>query len=163
MQSHYNKPINYLPSKLVATFLIILFACKPHIGMPILTLLKSDSATIFTPDTLSNHEPTMLILFSPDCDHCQQLTQNILDSMNSLKKYNIIFATTDPIQRLKIFERHYRTDLYHNIYTGRDINFILPTTFKNASPPFIAVYDKNKALTNIFYGAPPINVLAKLF
>ena len=42
---------------------------------PPLKLLLTDSSTIFTDKQLKKDTPLFLILFSPDCEHCQTETE----------------------------------------------------------------------------------------
>lgn len=154
--------IPFLSQALPVFLLIFLFACKSKVDLPHFDLLKSDSTTLYSSGAIEKNKPLLLILFSPDCEHCQKFTKSLLDSINYLRDFSIVFATNDPIERLKAFESHFGTKSYPNIVLGRDVNYFFPRLFKNQPPPIIAVYNKEKALKNIFYGAPTIKQILYL-
>ncbi len=120
--------------------------------IPAFTLLLTDSITLFTKDDLKKNLPTMLILFSPDCDHCKQETEEIIKHMDDFKKINIVMATLLPMEKIRSFYETYQLSRFENIVVGYDKFFILPSFFDIKSLPFLAFYDKKKNLISVFEG-----------
>ena len=56
--------------------------------IPPLELLRPDS-TKFTKDDLKKQN-TLIMYFSPDCDHCIHQTEDMIKRMNDLKKLQIL-------------------------------------------------------------------------
>lgn len=128
---------------LLYSFFMFKRAAKPQ--MPVLRLLLVDSSqfgTIHIPEG----KPSVLIFFSPDCDHCQRETKSIVENIDSLRDVNLLFITIDPFDRMKLFNEVYQLHRYSNIKVGRDYPFLFPYNFKNAQPPCNVIYDRHKRL-----------------
>ncbi len=98
----------------------------------------------------------MLILFSPDCDHCKHETEEIIKHLDDFKKINIIMATMLPIEKMKAFYETYQLSRFENIVVGYDKFFTLPSFYEIKSFPFLAFYDKKKKLISVYEGNLPI-------
>jgi len=117
--------------------------------VPPFELLQVDSATMFTKGDLKRNQQVLLMYFSPDCEHCQHQTEDILHDIHSFKKIQIVMATYQPFESMKIFYEKYDFGKY-NIHVGRDTKFILPPFFKIESLPYMALYDKKGNLITTF-------------
>jgi thioredoxin-related protein len=131
-------------------------AYKRFPTVPAFTLLLTDSSTLFKKDDLKKNQSTMIILFSPDCDHCKQETEDIIKHIDDFKNINIVMATMLPFEKMKAFYDHYRLDRFENIKVGYDKFFILPSFYEMKSFPFVAFYDKKKSLISVFDGNLPV-------
>lgn len=120
--------------------------------IPAFTLLLTDSISLFTKEDLKKNQPTMLILFSPDCEHCKQETEEIIKHIDNFKKINIVMATMLPMEKMKTFYETYQLSRFDNIVVGYDKFFILPSFYDIKSLPFLAFYDKKKNLISVFDG-----------
>src|SRR5579864_2134147 len=124
--------------------IIFLIACRqsrqePH--LPFFNLLLSDSITRLNTAMIPEGKPTILLYFSPDCEHCQHETESLLHSMDSLKKIHFYFITTDSFDRMRVFYQHYKIHNYPNITIGRDYRFFFPNHFGSPVPPYLVIYD----------------------
>lgn len=130
----------------LSTFIV--FGCK--FSKPNTTTLPSfniqglDSISILKSDSGLYSGPTVLLFFSPDCIHCQKETEDILSNINEFRNTKFLFISIDPLERLRVFNSHYKLFNYSNIIIGRDYGFYLPSHFKNITPPFLLVYDRQK-------------------
>ena len=96
---------------------------------------------------VSLNKPTIIIVFSPDCGHCQVLIDGIFKNINSFKKANIILATFVQEKDIIAFEKKYQTSKYANIIVGTDTPvFFLQKYYQLTSTPFTVLYDKNRKL-----------------
>ena len=96
---------------------------------------------------LSLNRPTIIIVFSPDCGHCQVLIDGIFKKINSLKKARIILATFVQEKDIIAFEKKYQTAKYSNITVGTDIPVLfLQKYFQLTLTPFTVLYDKNRKM-----------------
>lgn len=127
-----------------------------------LQLLLPDSTTKFTREDFARKKPVLLMLFSPDCDHCKHETESIIREMERFKKIQIVMATTAPLDRMREYISSYGLDKYKNIVVGKDVNYLLPVYFDLKNYPFLAFYNSKKELIDVVEGALPIEkVLAK--
>jgi thiol-disulfide isomerase/thioredoxin len=132
---------------LLYSFFMFKRAARPP--LPPFYLLMLDSTTRFNTNDIPKGKPSVLIFFSPDCDHCQRETESILKNMDSLRNVNLFFITVDPFDRMKLFNEVYKLSRYPNIVVGRDYGFFFPYHFKDAQPPYNAIYDSHKRMEAI--------------
>jgi thioredoxin-related protein len=123
---------------------------------PPFKLLLPDSVTYFTKDDLSKKKAIMIMLFSPDCEHCQHKTEEIIKHINTFEKVQIVMSTTLPFDKMLAYYTKYDLKRFNNIIMGRDISYLLPAFYNIRNLPFLAFYDKKKKLISEFEGALPI-------
>ena len=119
-------------------------------------LLQPDSSTYFNKQDVSKKKAVMVMLFSPDCEHCQHTTEEIIRHMDEFKKVQIIMSTTLLFGKMKEFYRKYSLDRFENIVIGQDVNYVLPVFYEVRSLPFLAFYNRKKKLISVFEGGLPI-------
>jgi thioredoxin-related protein len=138
----------------------------PYLRFPTIPpfhLLKLDSATYLTKDDIRKHRQTMIMFFSPDCDHCKHETESILANFKKFKDIEIVMATYQPFNELKEFNEHYRIFEHPNIKMGRDEKFFLAPFYKIRNLPYLALYDKNGNLITTFEGTQKIDTILTAF
>lgn len=131
--------------------------------IPPFKLLKVDSATFVTKDDIKKHHLTLIMCFSPECDHCKHQTEDLITDMNKFKDIEIVMATFQPFAEMKEFYRYYRIADYPNIKLGRDEKYVLPPFYKIKSLPFLALYDKKGNLITTFEGNQQVDKILKAF
>lgn len=136
-------------------------AYKRFPTVPPFNILQVDSTTL-TKDKLKR-QPTLIMYFSPDCDHCKHQWADMEKRMKELKKYQIVMVTYQPFEEMVTFYKAQRIAEYPNIRLGRDTKFFLPPFFKIKSLPFHALYDKNGNLITTFQGNVKIDNLLAAF
>ncbi|MES1220865.1 MAG: thioredoxin [Bacteroidota bacterium] len=130
---------------------------------PPVNLLMTDSATLFTKKDLPKKTPVLLIIFNPECDHCQHETTELIKNINSFKKVKIVMATVRPIADIKPFVVKYKLAQYSNITVGKDFQFFLPGFYMINNLPYLAMYDKQGKLISTFEGTMKMTDLIKVF
>ncbi len=104
----------------------------------------------------------MIMLFNPDCDHCQHETEELIKNMDDFKNIQIIMATMMSFDMMKAFEEKYELAKYKNIIVGQDQNFFLIPFYAVRNLPFLAFYNKKGNLISVLEGSVPIkNALAQ--
>src|SRR6185436_1169349 len=83
--------------------------------IPPLKLLLTDSSTVFTDKDLKKNKPVFLILFSPECEHCQKETEELITKIDSFKNIQIVMATFMPVDKIRPFYNDYKLDRFPNI------------------------------------------------
>ncbi|MEI9955447.1 MAG: thioredoxin fold domain-containing protein [Ferruginibacter sp.] len=116
--------------------------------------------TYFTKDSLKKKTATIIILFSPDCEHCQHETKEITAKINLFKKAQIVMTSPMNELMLKMFYDEYKIANYPNITMGRDPSYFLGTFYKVRSFPAIFVYDKKGNFVDSFNGSVPVEEIA---
>jgi thioredoxin-related protein len=131
--------------------------------LPPFHLLKLDSSTYLTKEDVKKNHRTIIMYFSPDCDHCKHQTESILADFKKFKDIEIIMATYQPFEELKEFNEHYRMAEHPNIKMGRDEKFFLPPFYKIRNLPYLALYDKKGNLVTTFEGTQKIDTILAAF
>ena len=131
--------------------------------VPPFRLLKLDSATYLTKDDLKKNRKTMVMFFSPDCEHCKHQIEAILADFKDFRDIEIVMATYQPFSEMKDFNEHYKIYQHPNIMIGRDEKFVLPGFYRIRNLPYLALYDKKGNLITTFEGTQKADVLANAF
>lgn len=128
-----------------------------------LKLLLTDSSTYFTKENLAKKKPVLIMLFSPDCSHCQHETEEMIKHIEALKNVQIVMATTQPFPMMKEFYIKYGLDRFKNIIVGREENFTLPVYYDIRNYPFFAFYNRKKELITGIEGSVGIDKIMATF
>ncbi|HLK30559.1 MAG TPA: thioredoxin-like domain-containing protein [Puia sp.] len=131
--------------------------------VPPFHILKIDSATYYTNADLKKHHETLIMYFSPECDHCKHQTKDLIEEMDKLKNIEIVMATYFPFSEMKEFYKNFKIGDYPNIKIGRDEKYTLPSYYTIHSLPFLALYDKKGNLVKTFEGNQKISTLLDAF
>jgi thiol-disulfide isomerase/thioredoxin len=137
-------------------------AYKRYPTIPPFTLVQTDS-TQLTKQDLPKHKQTLVMFFSPDCNHCQHQTEDMLADIDKLKNIEIVMATYQPFEEMVAFYKKYALNKYSNIKLGRDDKYFLPPFFRMQSLPYLALYDKKGKLVTTFEGNVKVDKLVKAF
>lgn len=151
-------------------FLITVLACQSLVAqhepdsllylrfptVPPFKLYKVPDSTVFTKDNLQKKKATIVIVFSPDCEHCQEETKQITENIALFKKTQIVMASPIDFDYIKKFYEEYNIAKYPTITMGRDPSYFLGTFYKVRSFPSIFIYNKKGKLVNWFSGSTPI-------
>ena len=128
--------------------------------IPEFTIYRAPDSTIFTRENLER-KPSVFIIFSPDCEHCQRETKDILSNIDKFKKMQILMITYFPYEEMIKFFREYKIAKYPIITMGRDTKFFFPIFFKVRNFPSIFVYDKEGKLKESFEGIVGVDKIAE--
>ena len=131
--------------------------------VPPFKFLLTDSTTVYTKEDLPARKSVLLMLFSPECDHCRHQIDSILARVDEFKNVQIVLATVLPFDRLRNFYTEYQLQKYPNIVAGRDFQFFLPSFFETHSLPTMGLYDRKKQLIEVVDVSMPVQQLLEKF
>jgi thioredoxin-related protein len=132
-------------------------------NFPAVKLVFPDNNTYLAKEKLDNKKAVMLMVFNPQCEHCQHEIDQIVKHMNEFKNYQIVMATIMPFDSMIHFRERYQLAQYNNIIMGQDFQYYLPPFYQMRNLPYLAFYDKKKKLISVFEGSMPIEkALAEL-
>jgi thioredoxin-related protein len=132
-------------------------------SLPPINLLLADSATRYTRDDIPKKHAVLLMLFSPECSHCQHTAQEIIKYKDDLKDVQIILATMHPMPLMRTFISNYKLDSIPNVVVGQDIYYFMASFYSIKNLPFMAFYNKKGKLISVFEGSLPIPKVIELF
>lgn len=127
---------------------------------PFTIALAVDSAS-FSKENVKGKRPVLIMVFSPDCNHCIQATQDLLANIQKFKKTEIILASSLSMASVNAFYVENKLSLYSNIHVGYDRNNFLGSFYEVRSFPSIFLYDKKGKFKEDFTDHPKFEDIAK--
>jgi thioredoxin-related protein len=131
--------------------------------LPPIQILLGDSTTKYTKEDLPRKKPVLLMLFSPDCSHCQHTAEEMLAKKDQLKDIHIVMATLHPINQMNAFVEKYKLKQLPNVVVGRDMFYLMPSFYGIKSLPYLAFYNKKGQLIKGFEGSMSIEKILQQF
>jgi thiol-disulfide isomerase/thioredoxin len=121
--------------------------------LPAFKIFTVPDSTAFTNEQLKKNKPLVLMFFSPDCDHCQKETKEILAYKEELKNLQIIMASpVASFGEIKNFYQEYNITSMKNIIMGQDPNYALCSRYHLRTYPSVYIYDAKGNLAKAFVG-----------
>jgi thiol-disulfide isomerase/thioredoxin len=136
---------------------------KRYPTVPPLQLVLEDSATKYTKADLPKKKPVLIMMFSPDCDHCQHEAEQLVANAEKLKDIQLVMITTAPIYRMTEFANKYGLTGLKNVVVAKDPYYLLPPFFDMRNYPFLALYNKKGELIRVFEGSVSVEKLLATF
>lgn len=118
---------------------------NPHI--PTFSITTAADGKEFTNKSIpSNFKYTCIIIFSPDCSHCQHEATELNKNADKLKDVFFIWDSYREMDAIKKFATNYNLVGKPNIVIGRDPAFTIPTFYRPKMTPFVALYENGNFL-----------------
>ena len=163
--------MKYILTVLINLFTLGLFAqsdtslplYKQFPDLPPLSVYRYPDSLKITKPMLASKVKTMVMVFSPDCDHCQQATEDLLKNMEQFKKVQIVMVTFANFGMIKPFYDVYHLNRYPNILVGYDPAYMLGTFYNVKNFPAVFLYDKKGKLITGFEGSKSFSEIALAF
>ena len=130
---------------------------------PPVKLLLPDSSSFYTKADLPKKLPVIVMLFNPQCEHCQHETSEITKSIDKFKDLHIVMATFAPFDSMMKVREQHKLASFSNIIVGQDTHYFLPSFYNIHNLPFHAFYNKKKELISAFEGSLPLERLLSVY
>jgi thioredoxin-related protein len=131
--------------------------------LPPLQVLLPDSLTKYTKEDIPKKKQVLIVLFSPDCDHCKHEAEELVAQKESFKNIHIIMVSTYPFYRIKEFADAYGLSGLQNVVLAKDPSYFLMTFYNIRNFPYMALYDKKGKLIETVEGLQPMEKILALF
>ena len=89
---------------------------------------------------------TCIIIFSPDCSHCQDEAAELTKNADKFKSVFFIWNSYKEMADIKAFASQFGLDKQANVVVGRDPEFSIPIFFRPRMTPFVALYANGQLL-----------------
>lgn len=113
--------------------------------IPVFSLLSLDSIA-FSSGVLSQNKKTIIMLFNPDCEHCQQQLQLLLTIPEVINNTNLVLSSTETLQKINTFYTKFRLENYNGVIIGKDFKYFFGGYYRPKTIPVLAFYNKQKQL-----------------
>lgn len=134
---------------------------KKFPDVPPFTITALPDSSKFAKADLKRNRYTLIMIFSPDCEHCQVATEDMLAHFDKLKKVQIVMATPLEYRFIIPFYEKYQLKKYKNISIGRDPTYFLGQFYGVTNFPSIFLYDKKGKLIQNFEGSVSFEKIAE--
>ena len=102
----------------------------------------------------------ILVLFQPDCDHCQRGAEAIHEHLNDFDEYTLYFITTAPLADIQQFAKDYQLSEAENVvFAATELQPILDN-FGSIPTPSMYIYS-GKKLLKALEGETPIEEIVE--
>ncbi|HEY0651618.1 MAG TPA: redoxin domain-containing protein [Chryseosolibacter sp.] len=98
----------------------------------------------------------ILILFQPDCDHCQHEAEDIEKQLADFKDYKLYFVSAAPMPEIEKFAMTYRLKDKENVVFGNTAAENVLNHFGPIPAPSIYIYN-DQTLKKSFEGQTDVN------
>ena len=144
---------------LICCLILNLTSCSQTGDMPQFKITQANGK-IFKASDLKTGKPTLLIYFSPECDHCQVFMKEFFKNANAFTSANILMITFLPADRVVTFVKDYPVGKYQNIIAGTEgMGFLVRDHLGIQNMPFAALYDKRNKLLNKYERDIPLDII----
>lgn len=117
--------------------------------LPNMVITKLDDTRLLVKDLKGK---VILVLFQPDCDHCQRETKEIQENLAAFKDYTLYFISNYPSEVLRKFAQDYKLAFEPNVvFATTSLDDILNTLGPQPSPS-LYIYDEHGRLVKSFLG-----------
>ena len=120
--------------------------------IPDFVTYKAPDSTLFTPKDIHKNKPTLLMIFSPECSHCQHATAELLKDIRHFRNTQIIMVTWLPYKEMMAFYRDYKIADHPEITMTWDPKFFFIPYYHVRMYPTMVVYDKEGKYVQSFSG-----------
>ncbi|MBC7920608.1 MAG: redoxin domain-containing protein [Ferruginibacter sp.] len=119
-------------------------------------LTKLDGSRVLARDLPGK---TVLVLFLPDCDHCQRQAVQIREHLASFQAYALYFVSSAPLAQLGQFATTYRLAGHANVWFAYTDPANIISGFGYIPTPSLYVYAEGGRLVKAFQGETPIGAI----
>lgn len=128
--------------------------------VPPFDIVMVPDSTRFKKADLKKKKPVIVMVFSPDCDHCKHATNDLLKQTKLLKDVQVVMTSNLPYSYIKKFYEDFGIAKYPGIIMGWDEKHFLGTYYEVRNFPSVYVYDKKGQLVQEFTGAVSFEKIA---
>lgn len=127
--------------------------------LPMLPLTRLDGSRFMAKDLTGK---AVLVLFQPDCDHCQREATQIREHIEAFEAYSVYFISDAALPQLRQFAKTYNLADQSNVHFAHaTINDILDQ-IGPIQAPSLFVFSEEGKLVKSFIGETPIEEILKV-
>ena len=119
--------------------------------LPAFTLLDKDSVP-FTQAVLKEGKNIIIMLFNPECDHCQKQLELLLSIPEVSNSAELVLSSIETIEKNNIFCKKNNLENYPFVHLGKDYKYLFGKYFRPTTIPVLAFYNKKREFVLINQG-----------
>ena len=106
----------------------------------------------FEKKDLKKGMPTVFLYFGSECNFCQHEAQSIRDTIDAFNNIQLVFISTEPVEKCKVFSEKHKLQGKDNIIFLSDHKGYFAHVLNVSFIPFTIIYDKNQHLIGTHKG-----------
>ena len=128
--------------------------------LPPFSITKAPDSSRFEKANLQKNKAVMIMVFSPDCEHCQVRIKEIMANNKLFKNVQILMISNLGYNYINRFYKELKIGRYPNIIVGMDYRYTIGNFFNIPSVPAIFLYNKNGKFVKAFDRDVPVKKIA---
>ena len=129
-------------------------------SLPAFSLLDKDSA-VFTQSVLKADKNIIIMLFNPECDHCQRQLELLLSIPEVSNSAELVLSSIETIGKNNIFYQKNHLENYPFVHLGKDYKYLFGKYFRPSTIPVLAFYNKRKEFVLLNQGNASKKLIVK--
>ena len=126
--------------------------------LPDMRIRLADGNTV---DIKEIKSKVILVLFQPDCDHCQNEAQQIEAHLDDFQQYDLYFISSASITEVKTFAENYNLSGRPKVWFGTTTLESILNNFGGIPAPSLYIYHEGGKLIQELNGEIDISVILK--
>ena len=126
-------------------------------------LVTAAHTRIYTGDDFMNKSPLLVMIFNPNCGHCEDQAERIMKRIDMFRRSKLVMIT-DTMNNVYLphFIQAFGLDKHKDVVTvGADLNGFIKEAYLYQALPQICIYDKDRKLVRNFAGGAAMDSLAQ--
>jgi len=125
---------------------------KKYPSIPAFNLMLAPDSIPFSNKDLKHKKPTLIMIFNPECSHCQLAIKALLEKENLFRKTQVIMASPTVFKNIRDFCNEQHIVNYPQFKMGRESNYFLGSFYEVTSFPTLVLYNKKGKFVEMFNG-----------
>jgi peroxiredoxin len=125
--------------------------------LPVMMMVDKDQNTT---DANKLKGKNIIILFFPDCDHCQREATEIAERIKSFDGYTLFFLSINPFDEILKFSEKYKLSNFSNVKFVQTTGDAVYNNFGSVPTPSMYIYDNGK-LVKKFNGETKVDEIVR--
>lgn len=125
-------------------------------NLPAFSITKVPDSSRFDKVNLQKNKAVIIMVFSPDCEHCQVRIKEIMANIKLFKNIQLLMLSNLGYTYINRFYKEFNINKYPNIIMGMDYRYQLGNFFTITSVPAFFLYNKNGKFVKAFDRDVPI-------
>ena len=135
-------------------------AYEKNRNLPDFSLLNTDSI-VFMTKTLATDKNIILMLFNPECDHCQKQLDEFLSIGKVARTSELVMISVVPLEVNRAFYKKNKLEKYPYIHLGQDYKGFCIPYYTPQTIPVLIFYNKKKEFVSIHQGNADKKIILK--
>ncbi len=119
-------------------------------GFPAIEYLLPDSSAVKNTSNISRSKPVIFLFFQTTCDHCRQLTKDIVLNKDKFSKFQLVMLTIESTNLIRNYFAAQKLSKIDNLIIGKDYKYGGIKKYQFESFPYCVIFSRNRSYMGSF-------------